>query len=80
MALTLRRYAWRRCLTKLSEWYNAGDRALWRHLRTTFGLESRAKRTLESASAYCRTQYISALIEEKGPDVAQRILEREKPL
>ena len=55
MALTLRRYVWRRCLTKLSEWYNAGDRALWRHLRNTFGLESRAQRKLESASAYCRT-------------------------
>lgn len=80
MALLLRRYAWRLCLTKLSEWYSAGDRALWRHLRTTFGLESRAQRTLESASAYCRTQYISALIEEKGPDEAQRILEMEKPL
>jgi len=80
MGLTLRRYAWRRCLTKLSEWYNAGDRALWGHLRTTFGLESRVQRTLESASAYCRTQYISALIQEEGPDEAQRILEREKPL
>jgi len=80
MGLTLRRYAWRRCLTKLSEWYNAGDRALWRHLRTTVGLESRALRALESASAYCRTQYISALIQEEGPEEAQRILEREKPL
>jgi hypothetical protein len=80
MALTLRRCAWRRCLTKLSEWYNAGDRALLRHLRTTFGLESRAQRKLESASAYCRTQYISALIQEEGPDEAQRILDREKPL
>jgi hypothetical protein len=80
MALTLRRYAWRACLTKLSEWYKAGDRALLRHLRTTLGLESRAQRELESASAYCRTQYISALIREEGPEAAQRILEREKPL
>ena len=80
MGLTLRRDAWRRCLTKLWEWYNAGDRALWRHLRTTLGLDSGAQRKLESASAYCRTKYISALIEEKGPDAAQRILEGEKPL
>jgi hypothetical protein len=67
-------------LTKLSEWYYAGDRALLRHLRTTFGLVEQAKRKLDSASAYCRTQYISALIEERGPDEAQRILDREKPL
>jgi hypothetical protein len=80
MALTLRRYAWRPPLNTLSEWYNAGFRALWRQLRTTFGLGSRAKRKLESAAAYCRTQYISVLIEERGPDEAQRILEREKPL
>jgi hypothetical protein len=80
MALTLRRYAWRPCLTKLSEWYHTGDRALLRHLRTTFGLVEQAKRKLDSASAYCRTQYISALIEEKGPEEAQRILDREKPL
>ena len=80
MGLTLRRYSWRPLLNTLSEWYNAGFRALWRHLRTTFGLESRAKRTVESAAAYCRTQYISALIEERGPDEAQRILDREKPL
>jgi hypothetical protein len=51
MALTLRRYAWRPPLNRLSEWYDAGFRALWRHLRTTFGLESRAKRKLESAAA-----------------------------
>jgi len=80
MGLTLRRYAWRPFLIKLSEWYNAGDRALWRHLRTTFGLESRAQRKLESASAYCRTQYISELTRELGPEEAQRILDREKPL
>jgi hypothetical protein len=80
MGLLLRRCAWRPCLTKLSEWYNAGFRALWRHLRTTFGLEPPAKRKLESAAAYCRTEYIDALIEEKGPDEAQRILERERPL
>ena len=67
-------------MNTLSEWYNAGFRALWRHLRTTFGLESLAKRKLESAAAYCRTQYISALIEERGPDEAQRILDWEKPL
>jgi hypothetical protein len=35
---------------------------------------------LESAAAYCRTQYITELIEERGPDEAQRILDREKPL
>ena len=80
MGLILRRCAWRPCLIKLSEWYKAGDRALLRHLRTTFGLESLAKRKLESAAAYCRTQYIGALIEERGPDEAQRILDREKPL
>ena len=80
MGLTLRWYAWRPCLIKLSEWYNAGFRALWRHLRTTCGLESRAKRTLESAAAYCRTQYITELIEECGPDEAQRILDQEKPV
>ena len=67
-------------MTKLSEWYKAGDRAFLQHLRTTLGLESRAQRKLESASAYCRTQYIGALIQEEGPDEAQRILEREKPL
>ena len=80
MGLTLRRYAWRPPLNTLSEWYNAGDRALLRHLRTTFGLVEQAKRKLDSASAYCRTQYISVLIEERGPDEAQRILDREKPL
>jgi hypothetical protein len=80
MGLILRRYAWGRRLTKLSEWYKAGDRALLRHLRTALGLESRAERQLESASAYCRTQYIGALIREEGPEEAQRILEREKPL
>lgn len=67
-------------MSKLSEWYNAGFRALWRHLRTTFGLESRAQRMLESAAAYCRTQYISELTKEQGPEEAQRSLEREKPL
>jgi hypothetical protein len=80
MRLRLRRYPWRPPLNTLSEWYNAGFRALWRHLRTTFGLESRAKRTLESAAAYCRTQYITELIEERGPDEAQRILDQEKPV
>ena len=80
MGFILRRYGWRPLLNTLSEWYNAGFRPLWRHLRTRFGLESRAQRKLESASAYCRTQYISALIQEEGPDEAQRILEREKPL
>jgi hypothetical protein len=80
MGLILPRYAWRRRLTKLSEWHKAGDRALLRHLRTTLGLESRAQRQLESASAYCRTKYISALLREVGPEEAQRILEREKPL
>lgn len=80
MALTLRREAWRPQLSRLSEWYEAGFRALWRHLRTTFGLESRAQRKLESAAAYCRTQYISELTREQGPEEAQRILEQEKPL
>ena len=80
MGLILRRYARRACLNKLSEWYQAGDRALLRHLRTTLGLVTRAQRKLESASAYCGTQYISALIREEGPEEAQRILEREKPL
>jgi hypothetical protein len=80
MALTLRKYAWRPQLSRLSEWYDVGFRALWRHLRTTFGLESRAKRKLESAAAYCRTQYISELTRERGPEEAQRILDREKPL
>lgn len=80
MELILRRCSWRRPLNKLSEWYRAGDRALLRHLRTTPGMDSRAQRKLESASAYCRTQYISALIREEGPEEAQRTLEREKPL
>ena len=80
MGLALRRDAWRRQLSKLSEWYDAGFRALWRHLRTTLGLESRAQRKLESAAAYCRTQYISELTRERGPEEAQRILEREKPV
>jgi hypothetical protein len=80
MALILRRSTWRPPLNKLSEWYKAGDRALLRQLRTTLGLESRAQRKLESASAYCRTQYISALIREEGPEEAQRILDGEKPL
>jgi hypothetical protein len=80
MALTLHRHGWRRQLSKLSEWYDGGFRALWRHLQITFGLESRAQRTLESAAAYCRTQYISELTRERGPEEAQRILEREKPL
>jgi hypothetical protein len=79
MALILRRI-WRANLIKLSEWYRLGDRALWRHLQTTLGLESRAQRKLESASAYCRTQYITELTKEEGPEAAQRILEREKPL
>ena len=68
MALTLRREAWRPRLTKLSVWYDGGFRAIWRHLRTTFGLESRAQRTLESAAAYCRAQYISELTKEQGPE------------
>jgi hypothetical protein len=80
MALTLRRDAWRLQLSKLSEWYNDGFRALWRHLRSTFGLEAQGRRRLESAAAYCRTQYISELIREQGPEEAQRILDREKPL
>jgi len=80
MALTLRREAWRPRLIKLTAWYDGGFRALWRHLRTTFGLESRAQRTLESAAAYCRTQYIGELSRELGPEEAQRILKREKPL
>jgi hypothetical protein len=80
MALTLRRDNWRRQLNKLSAWYDAGFRALWRHVRTTCGLESRAQRKLESAAAYCRTQYISALRQEHGQAEAQRILEREKPV
>jgi hypothetical protein len=67
-------------MTKLSEWYDLGFRALWRHLRTTLGLESRGKERLRSASAYCRAQYIEELIREVGPDEAQRILDREKPL
>jgi hypothetical protein len=67
-------------LSKLSEWYDVGFRALWRHLRTTLGLESRAQRKLESAAAYCRTQYISELTREHGPEAAQRILERESTL
>jgi hypothetical protein len=49
-------------------------------MRTTFGLESRAQRKLESAAAYCRTQYIAELTRERGPEEAQRILDREKPL
>jgi hypothetical protein len=61
-------------------WYNAGFRSLWRHLRTTFGLEPGAQRKLESAAAYCRAQYITALIQEEGPEEAQRILDGEKPL
>jgi hypothetical protein len=79
MALILRR-AWRANLMTLSEWYRRGDRALWRHLKTTLGLEARAQRKLESASAYCRTQYISALTRERGPEEAQRILDREEPV
>jgi hypothetical protein len=67
-------------LNRLSEWYDAGFRALWRHLRTTFGLESRAKRKLESAAAHCRAQYITELARQLGPEEAQRILDREKPL
>lgn len=77
MALTLRRYTWRWQLNRLCEWYDAGFRALWRHLRITAGLESRAQRTLESAAAYCRTQYIAELTRELGPAEAQRILDRE---
>jgi hypothetical protein len=80
MALTLRREAWRLQLSKLSEWYDGGFRALWRHLRTTFWLDAQARRRLESAAAYCRTQYISELTREQGPEEAQRILDREKPL
>lgn len=80
MGLLLRRYAWRPQVSRLSEWYDAGFRALWRHLRTTFGLESRAQRKLESAAAYCRAQYVSELTRELGPEEAQRILGREKPL
>jgi hypothetical protein len=64
---------------KLAEWYQAGFRAIWRHLRTTFGLESRAQRKLESAAAYCRTRYINELTREYGPEEATRILERENP-
>ena len=79
MALILRRI-WRAKLIKLSEWYRRGDRALWQHLQTTLGLESRAQRKLESASAYCRTQYITELTREKGPEEAQRILDQEEPL
>jgi hypothetical protein len=79
MALRLRRI-WRANLIRLSEWYYRGDRALLRHLRTTFGLESTAQRKLESASAYCRTQYITELMKEEGPEEAQRILDREEPL
>ena len=71
---------WRTKLITLSEWYRRGDRALWRHLQSTLGLESRAQRKLESASAYCRTQYISELTRERGPEEAQRILDREEPL
>jgi len=80
MGLILRSDAWRRHLIKLSAWYNAGFRALWRHLSTTTGLESQAQRKLESAAAYCRAQYISELTVELGPDEAQRVVEREKPL
>ena len=65
-------------MSRLSEWYDAGFRALWRHMRTTLGLESRAQRPLESAAAYCRTQYIAELTRERGPEEAQRILDREK--
>jgi len=79
MALILPRI-WRAKLMTLSDWYRRGDRALWRHLQTTLGLESRAQRKLESASAYCRTQYITELTREQGPEEAQRILEREEPL
>lgn len=67
-------------LSKLSEWYQGGFRALWKHLRTTLGLQSKGQRKLESAAAYCRTQYIGALKQEHGPAEAQRILEREKPI
>ena len=80
MALTLRRSAWRQHLSKLSEWYYLGDRAIWRHLQATLGLKPPAQRKLESASAYCRTQYITELTKEEGPEEAQRILEREEPL
>ena len=80
MALTLRRDAWRLQLSKLSEWYDGGFRALWRHLRTTIWLDAQARRRLESAAAYCRTQYIGELTREQGPEEAQRILDREKPL
>ena len=65
-------------MSQLSKWYDAGFRALWRHLRVTFGLESQAQRKLESAVAYCRTQYIETLIAEHGPDEAQRIMSQEK--
>jgi hypothetical protein len=67
-------------MSTLSDWYRDGFRALWRHLRTTFGLEPHGQRKLESAAAYCRTQYISQLTRERGAEEAQRILEREKPL
>jgi hypothetical protein len=80
MAITLRKGAWKPQLSKLSEWYDAGFRALWRHLRTTLALESRAQRTLESAAAYCRTHYVRELTREQGPEEAQRVLERERPL
>jgi hypothetical protein len=78
MGLTLRRSAWRPQLSRLSEWYDAGFRALWRHMRTTLGLESRAQRKLEFAAAYCRTQYIAELTRERGPEEAQRILDGEQ--
>jgi len=80
MAIPLRREASRPQLSSLSQWYYAGFRALWRHLRTTLGLTARAQRTLESAASYCRTQYIDELTREYGPEEVQRILDRERPL
>jgi len=80
MAILLFSHPRRQQLNKLSEWYKTGFRTLWQHLRTTLGLESQAQRKLESAAAYCRTQYITELTREQGPEEAQRILEREEPL
>jgi hypothetical protein len=67
-------------VSKVSEWYQGGFRALWKHLRTTLGVKSQGQRKLESAAAYCRTQYIGELTQEHGADEAQRILDREKPI
>jgi hypothetical protein len=67
-------------MSKVSAWYRDGFRALWKHLRTTLGLKRQGQRKLESAAAYCRTQYITALTQEHGAEEAQRILEREAPL